>query len=173
MDEAVFMKSTELWPGDDLSWFSFIYKAQADFSYQKMLEQLQDEQAGRNLEPNWVPATMLYAFSSTSQSNHHSENKIIGRYHIRHSLNDFLLQRGGNVGYAVAPGFRQQGIATQMMAKGTAYIKEKLGLSRILVTCTDSNTGSYKLIEKFGGVLENKVWDDEHGEMIRRYWMTL
>src|SRR4051812_13055231 len=100
-DEAVFFKSAELWPDEELSWYSFIYRAQKDFSYRRMLARLFEEQNGISLAADRVPATMLYAFK---------ENEIVGRFHIRHYLNDYLLKRGGNVGYAVAPQFRQQGI---------------------------------------------------------------
>jgi predicted acetyltransferase len=127
-----------------------------------MLEQLHNEHHGIDLRPDRVAATMLYAFY---------EGKIIGRFHIRHSLNAYLLHRGGNVGYAVAKPFQKRGVGMAMMTLGLKYAREQLKLEKILVTCADDNVGSTKLIENSGGVLENKVYDAEDDEMIRRYWI--
>ncbi|MEY3855926.1 MAG: hypothetical protein RJA45_396, partial [Actinomycetota bacterium] len=44
-----------------------------------------------------------------------------------------------------------------------------IGIHRVLITCNDDNIGSMKVIEKHGGVLENKV--DENGRLLRRYWI--
>ncbi len=164
-DEAVFYSSLELWKDEDISWYSFILEKNPGIQFSKMLEILSNEHQGIALESHRVPATMLYAFTN--------ENKIIGRFNIRHRLNDYLLKRGGNIGYAVAASYRNRGVATEMMRLGLIYCKEQLNLTNLLITCTESNEGSIKLIEKFGGVLENKAWDDEHNENIRRYWLKI
>lgn len=163
-DEALFFESSKLWKNESLEWFSFLYRGQKDFSFPQMVETYNNEQHSIQLQPGRVPATMLYAFNGDQQ--------IIGRFQIRHELNDYLKKRGGHVGYAVATDFRQQGVASQMMKLGLQYCQEKLNLEKILITCADANTASWKLIEKFGGVLENKIWDDEDQEEIRRYWVT-
>lgn len=163
-DEAVFFGSLPLWEGEDLSWYSFIYSRNPQVSFAEMLRVLLDEHHGR-VAADRVPATMLYAFL---------DGRIVGRFHIRQRLNDFLRERGGNVGYAVAAAYRGQGVASEMMRQGLEYIRRELPeLERLLITCTDSNAGSYRLIEKFGGVLQDRVFDEEHGEMIRRYWVEL
>lgn len=164
-DEAVFFDSLKLWQGEDLSWYSFIYANNPKVTFAEMLKRLEADAKGEDLPQGWVPASMLYAFY---------DGQIIGRYHIRQSLNEHLMRRGGHVGYAVAKDFRQQGVAAQMMLLGVQYIRQSLPhLDRILVTCADSNVGSYRVIEGAGGVLENKVYDSEHGEDIRRYWITI
>ncbi len=48
-----------------------------------------------------------------------------------------------------------------------------LGLSSVMVTCGDENVPSFQLIEKLGGQLEDRTWDDEDKELIRRYWIAL
>lgn len=164
-DEAVFISSRALWPDEASSWFSFI---SPEHSYKEMLGILENERLNRGLAPDRVAATMLYAFVTENE-----QTKIIGRFHIRHALNNYLLARGGHVGYAVAPSYRQQGVASEMMRQGLEYIRQNFSHEKILITCTDSNAGSVRLIEKFGGVLENKTWDDGHQEVIRRYWLKL
>jgi predicted acetyltransferase len=46
-----------------------------------------------------------------------------------------------------------------------------LGLTRILVTASDNNAPSCRIIEKLGGILENTV--DHDGVLKRRYWIDL
>ncbi len=159
-DEAAFFEGMKLWSDDDLTWYTFAWKP--GMSYQEMLAILEDERLGRNLKPGRVPHTMLYGFI---------HGKIIGRVSIRHELNDFLIQRGGNIGYAVAEKYRGSGNATLLMKEGMRYCKENLGLKEILVTCDDENTPSWKIIEKFKARLENKIKDQD--KLIRRYWVTL
>ena len=58
------------------------------------VEALHDESLGRNLKEGRVPATFLMA---------ESEGIFVGRASIRHELNDFLFNYGGQIGYGVRP----------------------------------------------------------------------
>jgi predicted acetyltransferase len=100
--------------------------------------------------------------------------EIVGRVSIRHSLNDFLFNYGGHIGYAVRPQFRRKGYATEILKQALEFCRG-LGLEKVLVTCNDSNEPSAKTIEKCGGRLENKVTEQlESGErLVRRYWIDL
>jgi len=160
-DESAFLEGAREWEGEDPHWYSFIWKPGDAFA--PMFARLEDERAGRNLQPGRVPHTMLYGFV---------DGKIIGRVSVRHTLNENLRKRGGHIGYAVAPAYRGKGFATEMVRQALTFCKS-LGLSSIMVTCADDNAPSWKVIEKFGGQLEDKVWDAEDEEMIRRYWISL
>lgn len=160
-DEAAFLEGVKLWDGHSLDWYTFDWKPGVSFA--EMLKKLEDSEKGINQPEGRVPATMLYGFIGEA---------IVGRLHVRHRLNAGLLRRGGNIGYAVAPAFRGRKIATEMMAQGIDFCR-KLGLDKILVTCTDANVPSWKIIENFGGVLENKFFDEADQETIRRYWIEL
>ncbi|MNL68960.1 hypothetical protein D3C87_1937620 [compost metagenome] len=59
-----------------------------------------------------------------------------------------------------------------MVRQGLEHCKA-LKIPSALVTCADDNVASWKIIEHFNGKLENRIWDDEDEEMIRRYWITL
>ena len=53
---------------------------------------------------------------------------------------------------------------------------KEIGLKdKVLITCDDDNIGSYKIIEKNGGILENKIenTDDDEVFLTRRYWVKL
>lgn len=49
--------------------------------------------------------------------------------------------------------------------------RNKLGLTRILLTCDDDNIGSIRTIEKNGGILENVVTGPDLDKPKRRYWI--
>lgn len=160
-DETAFFDGMKLWSEADRAWHTFSWKPR--MSYAEMLTILEDEREGRNMAEGRVPHTMLYGFL---------DGQIIGRVSIRHELNDFLLRRGGHIGYAVADGYRGKGYATVLMQEGINYCKG-LGLTEILITCDYANTASWKIIEKFDARLENKIIDEKENKTIRRYWIKL
>lgn len=57
---------------------------------------------------------MLFAFEG---------NELVGRVHIRHRLNSYLLLRGGHIGYAVRPAFRRRGTATHLLQVGLDHLR--------------------------------------------------
>lgn len=91
---------------------------------------------------------------------------VLGFLQVRHTLNDFLREVGGHIGYSIRPGHRGRGHATR--ALGLALDRARvLGLDRVLVTCDDDNVASARTIESWDGLLE----DLRDGK--RRYWITL
>lgn len=115
---------------------------------------------GEDLTEGWVPSTFLVA---------EVNGKIVGRVSIRHELNAFLENFGGHIGYGIRPQYRGQGYATQILLQALTIIRE-MRVHRVLVTCSDSNVASGRVIEKCGGLLENTVVNQD-GERIRRYWI--
>ena len=84
-----------------------------------------------------------------------SDGRLIGMLSIRHELNDHLKNFGGNFGGSIRPSERNHGYSAKMLQLGIKKAK-KLGLSRVLVTCLDTNHASAKSIQKAGGIFENK-----------------
>ncbi len=158
-DEAAFLRGYEDWKYEDLVWYSFVWKP--GMSHADHLQILKDQKDKLKLPSHLVPSTMLYGFVS---------GEIIGRFNIRHELNAHLAERGGHVGYSVSPRYRKNGFASQMFQQGLEYCKQ-LGLKKLLITCSDSNVPSWKIIEKFGGSLENRIFDAGKNEFVRRYWL--
>jgi predicted acetyltransferase len=89
----------------------------------------------------------------------------LGTVMIRHRLTPELTRHGGHIGYHVAPRHRRQGHATAMLAAAISHCRGALGITRVLVTCDQSNVASRRVIEINGGALENIV----DGEC--RYWI--
>ncbi len=103
------------------------------------------------------------------------EDKFLGVIHIRTELNEALLRYAGNIGYGMNPKYWRQGYGTMLLKLGLQKARE-LGLKdKVLITCDDDNIASAKIIEKNGGVLENKVENTIKDEtfLTRRYWVKL
>ena len=103
------------------------------------------------------------------------DDKFIGIIHIRIKLTDNLLRYGGHIGYAINPIYWKKGYGTELLKLGLEKAKELIKDDKVLLTCDDDNIGSYKIIEKNGGILENKVENSSDGEVFltRRYWINL
>lgn len=157
-DERAFLIGLQDWKSEDLDWYTFDWAG----SYTDMLTKLANKSLGIDLPHGFVPSTMFYGFVN---------DVIVGRLHVRHSLNNYLLNHGGNIGYAVAEKYRGKGYASEMMRQVLPFCKH-IGLSKLLLTCDDNNVPSYKIIEKMGGVLENKVKDEQLNRITRRYWIS-
>lgn len=100
-------------------------------------------------------------------------DKLVGIIHIRVRLTDKLLQYGGHIGYAINPKYWRQGYGKELLKQALEKYQDLIEEDKILITCDDDNIGSYKIIESNGGVLENKVENEDSGEtfLTRRYWV--
>jgi len=100
------------------------------------------------------------------------DGEFLGIASIRPQLNEPLRERGGNLGYAVRKSERGKGYGKLMMQLALPHAKA-LGLDKLLITCNDDNTGSIKIIEGAGGVLQDKISIEGLPVLHRRYWIQL
>lgn len=101
------------------------------------------------------------------------EGEVVGFVSFRHELNEWLREAGGHIGYSVRASRRRQGYASAGLELALDRARE-LGLDRVLVTCDDDNVGSYRTIERAGGVLQDVSDQSERGHaLLRRYWIDL
>ena len=145
-------------------WPTFLHQYQDGMPFAQYLELLEQHARGENLPPGRVPSTFLFAFDGPT---------IVGRATIRHELNDYMRRRGGHSGCVVGPQYRRRGYATAILRQALAFARQRLDLTRVLVTCDDGNIGSIRTIEKNGGVLENIVTGADLDTPKRRYWIAL
>lgn len=101
-----------------------------------------------------------------------SDGKLLGMLQLRHYLNDYLRKIAGHIGYSVRPSERRRGYARRMLAMALDEARA-LGLDRVMISCFVENEGSRRTILANGGVFDSTVWDEEDGEMLERYWITL
>lgn len=94
------------------------------------------------------------------------QRRYVGALMFRHTLNEFLLNEGGHIGYSVRPTRRREGHAGAAVGLALARARE-VGLSRVLITCDVGNVASARTIRSHGGILE----DVRSGK--ERYWIRL
>lgn len=112
----------------------------------------------RSVRVKWgVPCTTFWYISG---------EHYLGTLIIRHRLTPELAEAGGHVGYHVVTPWRRQGHATGMLAAGLAEC-ERLGLRRILLSCTPDNEASRRVILTNGGVPDGQRRGED------RFWITL
>jgi len=132
-------------------------------NFQEYVDKLLDESSGKDLPRGYVPATTYWLIEN---------DELIGRVNIRHSLTKGLFMIGGHIGYDIRPSKRRKGYGTKILEY--ALLKAKaLGLTKVLVTCDETNIGSKKIIEANGGIFENSVSQGKERPRKLRYWITL
>ena len=99
-------------------------------------------------------------------------DRFIGVTSIRPQLNESLMQRGGNIGYAVRASERRKGYGKTMLQLALPHLRA-FGLKKALITCHDKNEASIRIIEGAGGVMENAVKIEGLDTLQRRYWLIL
>ncbi len=128
-------------------------------NFDKLLLNLENQERGIGLKEGYIPASTLWLVD---------EDEFVGQVSIRHYLTEKLSQEGGHIGYKIRPPKRKMGYGTKILELALPFAKG-LGIDPILITCDDTNIGSWKIIEKNGGILENKV--NYNGKLKRRYWI--
>jgi predicted acetyltransferase len=132
--------------------------------FHTLVAESHEQEMGINLPPGYVPGTDLWLIENGVE--------VVGRGNFRHFLNPWLERMGGHIGYEIRPSRRRRGYGTAilrlMLDEARAF-----GLDRALVTCHPDNTGSKKIIERNGGVLQDTIWIDELNRPCSRYWISL
>lgn len=115
-------------------------------NYEDWLERMQLAEVGLGISENFVPYIQYVSFDQTGQA--------IGFLNLRLRLNEKLLQKGGHIGYSIRPSQRQKGYAKEQLRLGVQEAFSK-NISKVLVTCDETNIASKRTILACGGVLED------------------
>ncbi len=142
---------------------TIIDKPEENQSFEEFVKNQKEKTQGLHLPEGWVPSTELWLIDN---------DEFIGWVNIRHSLTEFLLKIGGHIGYWIRPSKRNKGYGKEILKLALPEAK-KLGLTKVLVTCDDTNFGSRKIIQTNGGILENIVDNDKGNPKKMRYWIEL
>ncbi len=132
-------------------------------SIEDWLEELKKRSSEDTVPEGLVP-------SSTYLGVREKDNYIVGMIDIRHYLNDFLKQFGGNIGYSVRKSERNKGYAKQMLKLALEKCKD-LKMKKVLITCDEDNIASEKVILSAGAKFEDIRNVD--GENKKRFWIDL
>ena len=117
---------------------------------------------------NTVPKGLVP--SSTYLAVREKDNYIVGMIDIRHYLNEYLTQVGGNIGHGVRKTERNKGYAKQMLKLALEKCKD-LKIKKVLITCDEDNIASEKVILSANAKLEDIRNVD--GENKKRFWIDL
>ena len=89
-------------------------------NYSSWLSHMRSRLSGIHLPEYMVRASDYLCFE---------KEKLIGVFSLKHTLNAYLFQFGGHVGYAVRPSERGKGYATKILSLGLMEA-EKLGIAK-------------------------------------------
>lgn len=124
----------------------------------------QHNRQGINLPEGYVPASSFWLVEG---------DLVIGIGDIRHRLTPALEKFGGHIGYVIRPSKWNLGYGTLQLG---LLLKEAfdLGINNALITCDDDNIGSYRVMEKNGGVYQDTIENiiDGQPRRTRRYWFN-
>ena len=96
---------------------------------EEWLEELEKRSSKDTVPKGLVP-------SSTYLGIREKDNYIVGMINIRHYLNEYLTQVGGNIGYSVRKTERNKGYAKQMFKLALEKCKG-LKIKKVLITCDE------------------------------------
>lgn len=142
-------------------WYDKVDLVWAGAHFNEFVTQVLGYARGERLPAGHVPQTDYWLVD---------KDEFIGRVSVRHALTESLKRIGGHIGYEIRPSARGKGYGTAILKLALPRARD-LGLQRVLVTCDETNIASRKIIEKNGGVLENKVSNPETGIDKLRFWI--
>jgi predicted acetyltransferase len=156
---------------DDFCAFAEEFRAEGDQRYREAIVDFEgfiqlcsDETVGRNLAPGRVPQSTFWLVR-------HGQ-RILGCSRLRHTLNAFLEEEGGHIGYDVRPSERRRGYGT-LLLRLTLEKARDLGLTQVMVTADTPNVASWRIIENNGGVLHGEELSHHTGQLLRKYWIEV
>lgn len=125
--------------------------------------QMLDDYEKANVDKQYASQTAYFVVDEN--------NRLIGGASIRHYLTVDGYNYGGHIGYGVRPSEREKGYGTEILKLALEEAK-RLKIYKALLVCLETNLGSNKVIQKCGGIFENKVKDAD-GSIINRYWIDV
>lgn len=161
-DEAAFMVMIREWEADGSRINPGIMRLEGrSFAewYAAYLRQLQRETCPADKLPN-----ELFFLVDRQGALH-------GGCSIRSGEPEELYRIGGHIAYGIRPSSRGRGYGKQQLRLLLALCRER-GLTKVLLTCRESNAASRGIILACGGVYEDTVPDSE-GIPRQRYWIVL
>ncbi|MDR0199618.1 MAG: GNAT family N-acetyltransferase [Streptococcaceae bacterium] len=158
------MKRRELTECDDANYSTFKAAWQADtnpYKYLWLLTEMEKRDfpdfleflaSQKSLEDSGYSASTAY-FALVG-------GELAGVLHARWDITKGkLLETGGHIAYYVAPSFRGQGLAAQMVQEILPEYRAR-GIQEVWIMCKEENVASRKTIEACGGLYVNSVGNE-------------
>lgn len=90
------------------------------------------------------------------------DNKPVGEFGIRTTLNDFWIKRGSQIYYKIRKSERGKGYG-DIIFKYALMEAKRIGFNRVRVNCNTKNIYSKKIILKNGGKLDIEKYKTKEG----------
>lgn len=136
-----------------------------DFNFEEYINYLKER---RSLPSDSLEPVQQYEWWLIDEN-----NNIAGTSRLRMSLeSDVDINEEGNIGYDIAPSFRNKGFGS-LILKLTLNKAKSFGFDKIFITCSENNPASKKIIENNGGVLHSKFYSEEDQEYLLRFWIHI
>ena len=102
------------------------------------------------------------------------DGRMTGALMLRHRLeyDDDDPEFASHIGYSIRPDERRRGYAKEQLRLGLEQARS-IGLERVRLICSDSNTGSIRTILANGGVYVDSILGEESGLRVNRYDIIL
>jgi len=159
---AFFSMAYDYRDGGELRYYREIIKE--NFEFGDYLTRLRRHSLGVGLDKGLIRYATYWLVDE-------KKDVIYGVSRLRHTLSEVSLKEGGHIGYDVPPSRRNDGNATELLRQ-TLVKAGSMGIKRVLMTCDSDNIASARVIEKNGGVLENRVISDYTRKFVCRYWIN-
>ena len=125
--------------------------------FDQYIDELIDCSRGIGVNPEFVPQTTFWLMRGAYP---------IGISRLRHTLNESLRTAGGHIGYYIRPCERKKGYGHLILSL-TLDRADLLSINPVLLTCDSDNTGSRRIIQNNGGLLER----EDHLMQFCYYWI--
>ncbi len=161
-DEILSYRQEFLDCGDSMDGSSSLIKFER---VEDWLEKVERYKHGETVPPEKVTAIQLICIRE-------SDDKLVGMINVRHTLNDYLRDFGGHIGYSVRPSERRKGYAAWMLQNALPYCKS-IGIDDVLLACLVNNEGSRRTILRNGGVYAETVHEPKEDVLLEKYWIHI
>lgn len=162
--EDLYRFRQEIWYAGDSDSFAGCSGLEKQPDITLWLKEIRLKEYPENVPEGGVPSNVYLAVRKT-------DRKIVGIIDLRHHINHPVLGTwGGHMGYSVRPCERGRGYAKEMLRLNLENCR-RLGITKVLITCSIDNPASERTILANGGVFEKEINVD--GDIIKRYWITL
>lgn len=136
-----------------------------NFNFEEFINSIKEN---RNISSDSLDPIQQYEWWMVNEN-----NAIVGTSRLRMVLEGGEeINEHGHIGYDISPSFRNKGNGSMILKKTLKKAKD-FGFEKVFITCTESNFGSQKIIEKNGGVFHSKIFSKEYGEGLLRYWINI
>lgn len=139
---------------DDLDQLEEMYAVPG---FTEFIEPLYAHELEREYERNYIDNIYKFYGFGMWLVFHKESGRLIGRAGIE--FRDNCDENEVELGYAILPEFRGQGIATEICTAIIDYVREELAMRSIICRVNVANDKSQKFIEKLGFTVRNQVDD--------------